>query len=287
MNVGEKVVAYGRMANVAEGTFALPFAYSAVAIAGLDNEVTLAQVLWILVAMLSAWSAATGFNRLVDREIDARNPRTAGREIPRGAITVRAAFLFVLGSSALFLLTAYLLNELAFKLSPFALGFILFYSYTKRFIWVCNILLGVAVGMAAMGGWIGITGRWSPVALTLWAAVAMWVSGFDIIYASQDYDYDRRCGIYSIPARLGLPGAFRLARWLHVGTFFLLASVFLIVPLHYVYLLGLMAISVVFVYQHFLIKPHDLSRVNRASIELNGVVSFSYFGVTLLSVLLV
>jgi 4-hydroxybenzoate polyprenyltransferase len=287
MSVSERVVTYGRMIRFSHSVFALPFAYAAVALASLDHEIVVSDLLWILVAMVSARSAAMGFNRLVDREIDARNPRTASRELPRGAISVSATILFVVISSAVFIFTAGKLNGLALKLAPFALFYILFYSYTKRFTWACNLLLGAAIGMAPIGAWIAVTARLSPVAVLLWVIVTLWVAGFDVVYACLDYEHDIRHGIHSIPAKWGLDRALRTAKALHAAALALMTAIFFVVSLHYVYLLGLVGISSVFVYQHSLVKSDDLSQAGRASLDLNGIVSVSYFVVTFFSVVLV
>lgn len=287
MKVGERVITYGRMIRFSHSVFALPFAYAAVALAALNHTVTVSDILWILMAMVSARSAAMGFNRLVDREMDADNPRTANRELPRGAISMSATTTFVVISSAMFILAASQLHQLAFKLAPLALAYILLYSFTKRFTWACNLLLGVAIGIAPIGAWIAVTGHWSLVAVLLWVTVSLWVAGFDIIYACLDYEFDTRHGIYSIPAWLGLERALQVAKLLHVAALVLMVMVFFVVSLHYIYLLGLVVISCVFVYQHSLVKPDDLSQVERASLDLNGIVSSCYFAVTLVSVILV
>jgi len=287
MSVGGRVIVYGKMIRFSHSVFALPFAYAAVAIASLEHEVTVKSILWILVAMVSARSAAMGFNRLVDRELDAANPRTAVRELPRGVISVAATIIFLLISSALFILAASRLNGLALKLAPFALAYVLLYSYTKRFTWACHLFLGAAIGIAPVAGWIGVTGEWSPVGLVLWVLVALWVAGFDIIYGCLDYDFDVDHGVHSVPVKVGLERALRLAKALHVFAIILMIAVFFLAPLHYVYLMGVAVIGCVFAYQHSLVKPNDLSQAGRASLDLNGIVSLSYFGITLLSVLLV
>lgn len=287
MGLGGKLITYSRMIRFSHSIFALPFAYAAVALAALDHSVTTGTMLWILAAMVSARSAAMGFNRLVDKDLDARNPRTSGRELPRGVISSSATATFVVISSAIFILSAGKLNGLAFKLAPFALGYTFFYSFTKRFTWACNILLGVAIGMAPIGSWIAVTGQWSLVAVLLWVIVTLWVAGFDIIYACLDYEFDTSSGIRSIPAKIGLRGALRVAKLLHLLAMALMVGVFLAVPLHYIYLLGLLAIGCVLAYQHSLVRPNDLSQAGKASLDFNGIVSSCYFAITLLSVMLV
>lgn len=285
--IGERVATYGRMIRFSHSIFALPFAYAAVAMASLNHAVSLWDILWILGAMVSARSAAMGFNRLVDAGMDARNPRTANRELPRGAISVAATTVLVIISSALFILFASRLGPLALKLAPLALAYICLYSFTKRFTWACHLFLGVGIGIAPMGAWIGVTGGVSPVAVLLWIIVTLWVAGFDIVYACLDYEHDLEKGIHSIPAKVGIRKGLLTAKLFHVAALLLMVVVFLISSMHFVYLVGLVVIAGVFIYQHSLVKPDDLSQVVRASLDLNGIVSTCYFGVTLTAVILI
>ncbi len=285
MSIGERIVTFGRMIRFSHSVFALPFAYSGVALASLEHTVTLRAVLWIAVAMVCARSAAMGFNRIVDLRMDARNPRTKNRELPTGRLPVSAAALFVAAFGAVFLYAASRLNELTFALAPFALGYVLFYSYTKRFTWATHLFLGFALGIAPMGGWIAITGHFSVSALLLGLAVATWVAGFDIIYSCQDYEFDLSHGVHSIPQRFGMSRALAASRVLHVCTVALLLSLFFLLRLTPVYLIGLAFVGVLLGYEQSLVKPHDLSKVDRAFFDLNGFVSIIYFLFTLKAVL--
>ncbi len=274
-----RVGAYGRMIRFSHSVFALPFALTSVVLAAPKGGVGGRQVLWIVVAMVAARSAAMGFNRLVDQAIDARNPRTAGRELPRGVLSRGEAWLFVAISTAVFVLAAARLNPLCRALSPVALLIVFGYSYTKRFTAASQLVLGVSLAVAPIGAWLAIRGRFEAVPLVLGAAVVLWVAGFDTIYACQDADFDRREGLHSIPARLGVPRALVLARALHVGAVVLLAGLYRLAPLHPLYLAGLAIVAVLLAWEHTLVRPHDLSRVMQA-FNLNGWVSLGYFGFT-------
>ena len=285
MKMGQRIITYGHMIRFSHSVFALPFAFSGVALASLEHPVTLGAVLWICLAMVGARSAAMGFNRIVDWRMDAANPRTKGRELPTRKISVHAAALFVALSGAVFLYAASRLNALTFMLAPVALAYVLFYSYTKRFTWVTHLFLGFALGMAPMGGWIAIAGSFSMSALLLGLAVTTWVAGFDIIYSCQDYDFDMAHGVHSIPQRFGMHRALQASRVLHACTMAFLLSLFFLLQLAPVYLVGLAAVGALLAYEQSLVKPDDLSKVNRAFFDLNGFVSILYFLFTLKAVL--
>jgi 4-hydroxybenzoate polyprenyltransferase len=274
-----RVAAYGRMIRFSHSVFALPFAMTSAALASQEGGVSGRQVFWIVVAMVAARSAAMGVNRLVDHAIDARNPRTAGRELPRGVLSRGEAWVFVAISTAVFVLAAGMLNLLCLALSPVALVIVFGYSYTKRFTAVSQLVLGLSLAVAPVGAWLAIRGRFEAVPLVLGAAVALWVAGFDTIYACQDADFDRREGLHSIPARLGVPAALALARALHAGSILLLASLFWLAPLHPVYLVGVAVVAGLLAWEHTLVRPDDLSRVMQA-FNLNGWVSLGYFAFT-------
>jgi 4-hydroxybenzoate polyprenyltransferase len=271
-----RVAAYGRMIRFSHSVFALPFAMTSAALASQEGGVAVRQILWIVVAMVAARSAAMGVNRLVDHAIDARNPRTAGRELPRGVLSRGEAWAFVGISTAVFVLAAGLLNPLCLALSPVALLIVFGYSYTKRFTSASQLVLGLSLAVAPVGAWLAIRGRFEAVPLVIGAAVVLWVAGFDTIYACQDADFDRREGLHSIPARLGVPGALVLARALHVGSILLLVSLFWLAPLHPVYLVGVGVVGGLLAWEHTLVRPDDLSRVMQA-FNLNGWVSLGYF----------
>jgi 4-hydroxybenzoate polyprenyltransferase len=274
-----RTVAYGRMIRFTHSIFALPFALASATLAARLSGVTGRQLLWIVVAMVSARSAAMGFNRLVDRAIDARNPRTAGRELPKGLLSAREVSLFVAVSTAVFVAAAAMLNPLCLALSPVALGIVFGYSYTKRFTAASHLVLGLSLAVAPVGAWLAITGRFHPAPLALAAAVLLWVAGFDTIYACQDAEFDRAAGLHSIPARLGVPRALALARAMHVAAVAFLAAVYWLAPLNPGYLAGVAVIAGLLAWEHTLVRATDLSRVMQA-FNLNGWVSLGYLAFT-------
>ncbi|MFI4945865.1 MAG: UbiA-like polyprenyltransferase [Burkholderiales bacterium] len=275
----ERAGAYGRMIRFSHSVFALQLALTSAALAALGGAATGGHVFWIVVAMVAARSAAMGFNRLVDQAIDAKNPRTASRELPRGIVSRGEAWLFVALSVAVFVLAAAMLNPLCLALTPVALAIVLGYSYTKRFTAASHLVLGLALAVAPVGAWLAIRGRFDLVPVVLGLAVLLWVAGFDTLYACQDVEFDRLEGLRSLPAAVGVPRALRLARLMHAGTVLLLLSLYGLAPLHPVYLAGVAAVAVILAWEHSLVGPHDLSRVMQA-FNLNGWVSLGYFAVT-------
>jgi 4-hydroxybenzoate polyprenyltransferase len=275
----DRALAYGRMIRFSHSVFALPFALTAAALAARESGVSARQLVWIVVAMVSARSAAMGFNRLVDHAIDARNPRTAMRELPRGAVSRGEAWVFVLASSAALVLAAAMLNPLCLALSPLALAIVFGYSYTKRYTAASHLVLGLSLAVAPVGAWLAIRGRLEPAPVVLALAVTLWVAGFDTIYACQDADFDRREGLRSLPASVGVARALALARLMHVGTVLLLLVLFQLVPLHPLYLGGVFGVGVILAWEHSLVRPDDLGRVMQA-FNLNGWVSLGYFAAT-------
>lgn len=277
---------WGRMVKLSHSLFALPFALSGATLAAADHGIDLRHVVWILVAMFAARNAAMGFNRLADHRLDAANPRTAGRELPRGVLSRAAVWTFTGLLTVLFVLAAFMLSPLCGWLSPVALLVIFGYSYTKRFTWASHLVLGLALAMAPVGGWIAVSGRFSPVAWALALAVLLWVSGFDVIYACQDVDFDRRTGLFSIPARFGVRRALWLARGLHLGALLAMLAVGGLAALPAVYWIGCLGIAALLVWEHRLVRADDLSRVGVAFFNMNGVISVLYLVVVLASVLL-
>jgi 4-hydroxybenzoate polyprenyltransferase len=275
----ERARAYGRMIRFSHSVFALPFALTSAALAAQGGAATGGHVFWIVVAMVAARSAAMGFNRLVDQAIDARNPRTASRELPRGIVSRGEAWLFVALSVAVFVLAAAMLNPLCLALTPVALAIVLGYSYTKRFTAASHLVLGLGLAVAPVGAWLAIRGRFDLVPVVLGLAVLLWVAGFDTLYACQDVEFDLREGLRSLPAAVGVPRALRLARLMHAGTVLLLLSLFGLAPLHPVYLAGVAVVAVILAWEHSLVGPQNLSRVMQA-FNLNGWVSLGYFAVT-------
>jgi 4-hydroxybenzoate polyprenyltransferase len=243
--------------------------------------VTLPRLGWIVVAMFGARNAAMGFNRLVDHPIDAANPRTASRELPSGVLKRGPVWAFTIALAALFVLAAFMLNPLCGMLSPVALAVIFGYSFTKRFTWSSHLVLGLALAMAPVGGWLAVCGRFSVVAWLLGAAVMLWVAGFDVIYACQDVGFDRRAGLFSIPARFGVARALWMARLFHLAAIGALAGVGVMAGLHPIYWLGWLAIGALLVWEHRIVRADDLSRIGVAFFNMNGVISVLYLVVVL------
>ena len=279
--VGRALV-YGRMIKFSHSVFALPFALASAVMAA-DGRMPWRELPWIVVAMVGARSAAMGFNRLADQAIDARNPRTAGRELPRGVLSRGEVWAFVVLSALALVGAAAMLNPLCLLLSPVALLIVFGYSYTKRFTSGSHLVLGLALGIAPVGAWLAVRARFDAAPAVLALAVLCWVAGFDTIYACQDADFDRREGLRSLPALLGTRRALLAARILHLLGAALLAALYVLVPLHPVYLAGVAAVAALLVYEHSLVAPDDFSRVNAAFFTVNGWISIGYLVFTLLA----
>ncbi len=289
--LAEKIVNYGRLIRFSHTVFALPFAMAAVALAWPAHPASPSTLAWILVAMVGARSAAMGFNRLADRNFDALNPRTRAWELPRGKVKISEAVLLTTLSSLVFIYAAYRLNPLCFALSPFALAVIFFYSLTKRFTWTSHLFLGLSLALAPMGAWLAVAGAPDAIAdlrtpLLLGFAVLFWLAGFDVIYSLQDYAFDLKQGLYSIPVRFGVATGLRLSSLFHVLTVIFLTLAGVSAGLGVIYWSGMAAISAILFWEHRLVRPDDLSRVNRAFFDLNAYVSVGYFLATLGDVLL-
>ena len=265
--------------------FALPFAFTGALLAaqGIPSWNT---VLWIIVAMVGARSAAMGFNRWADRKFDAENPRTKERALPQGLVSPRQVVLFTAVSSALLVFAAYMLNPLAFALSPVALGIVFFYSYTKRFTFLAHAFLGLGISGAPMGAWIAVTGRFEAPALVLGLAVLFWLLGFDVLYALQDIDYDDKAGLHSIPQRFGINRSLWISRISHAITMAMLFWLSSLLSLGWYYLAGVLVSLALIVYEHSLVRKDDLSKLNFAFFNMNGYISVTIFLFTLLDVLL-
>jgi 4-hydroxybenzoate polyprenyltransferase len=274
--VSSALVVYSKMIKLSHSIFALPFALAAAVLASRQVTVTPAQVGLIVLCMVTARSSAMGFNRLVDRRYDAANPRTANREIPAGEIGVGAAWAFTLGSAALFVAFSALLGHATLLLSPVAIAVVWGYSLTKRFTALCHVVLGVALGIAPTAVWIALTGTASVTSLLLSVAVATWVAGFDILYSCQDAEFDRSVGLRSIPAVLGNRGALIVSALLHVVTVGCLAALPSVVALGWPYGVGVAAITAVLIYEHWIVRPNDLSRIDKAFFDLNGYISLAF-----------
>jgi 4-hydroxybenzoate polyprenyltransferase len=260
-----------RMIKWEHTIFALPFALIGllVASAGAPGWVTLG---WILVAMVAARSTAMAFNRLADQELDARNPRTAMRELPSGALRRGPVIGFTLATAALLVLAAGQLNPLCLKLSPVALGLVWFYSLTKRFTAAAHLFLGLALGVAPVGAWLAVTGEFAAFPILLAVGVVSWVAGFDILYACQDLEFDRRAGLHSVPARFGPTVARRISRVLHLMTITAWVVAFHRAKLDLTAFAGVPAVGLLLAYEHWLTRSGDLSRIDRAFFEVNSWV---------------
>ncbi|RJQ14690.1 MAG: 4-hydroxybenzoate octaprenyltransferase [Nitrospiraceae bacterium] len=284
MTLIKKIPDYLRLIKFSHSVFALPFAFTSALIAagGVPSPY---QIFWIAVAMVSGRSGAMGMNRIVDRDIDALNPRTKGREIPKGVISTWEAFVFTGVSFTFLIFAAYKLNPLCLKISPLFILVLLTYSYTKRFTWLCHIFLGFALSLAPLGAWIAVKGTVDPEILPLCFAVMFWVAGFDALYGLQDLDFDRKHGIYSIPSIFGVRTSLWAARIFHIMTIALLFSLTLIFRLGGLYLSGIIIASGLLLYEHALVKPADLSRLNIAFFNMNGYISITVFVFTLFNYL--
>jgi len=284
-----RVATYASFVKLPHTLFALPFALVGVTIASYAFAVTWSKLGWTIVAFTAARFAAMGFNRIVDREYDARNPRTASRELPRGALSVREAWTSVVLAAGLFVLAAWALGPLCLVLSPIALAWVFFYSYTKRFTRYAHLVLGLGMSIAPVGGYLAIAGRWSVpwwMLCLLATAVASWGSGFDILYALPDIAFDRANGLHSIPAALGEADAIRVARLLHVGTVVSLGAVGLAVfpsagVATALYWTGVTVVALLLAYEHSLVRAGDLTRLDAAFFTMNGVISVTLFAFVL------
>ena len=277
-----RLTTYLSFVRFSHSVFALPFALTGALLAWREQPFSWVQVGWIVVCMVGARSAAMGFNRLVDARFDALNPRTAMRELPRGAMTRWEAALFVVVSSAVFVYGASRLSPLCLLLAPVALAIVFWYSLAKRFTAYTQLFLGLAMAVAPVGGWIAAGGRGGPEPWLLGLAIGLWVGGFDILYACQDVDFDRGHGLRSIPTRFGVPAAITLSRAMHVGTVVAMGALWSVAGLPTLYLGGVALVAALLVYEQSLVSADDLSQVKKA-FDLNGYVGIVYFAATALA----
>jgi 4-hydroxybenzoate polyprenyltransferase len=277
---------YLDMIKIEHTVFALPFAFLGMVLAA-RGWAPWPTVGWILVAMVGARSAAMGFNRLVDRSIDARNPRTATRALPAGRLSPGAVRAFVAASLALLVLAAWRLNPLALALSPVAIAIVLLYSYTKRFTSASHLVLGLGLAGAPLGAWIAVAGSVEPAALVLALVVATWVAGFDVLYALQDEGFDREHGLHSIPARFGVRGALVISAALHAVMLAALAALPLLYdgPLGAGFAVGVAGCALLLFYQHWVVRPRDLRRLDAAFFQANGTLAIWLFAATAFDIL--
>lgn len=265
------------MIKIEHTLFALPFAFLGAVLAARGIP-TGWQIVWITVAMVGARSTAMAFNRIADKDIDARNPRTKIRAIPSGALSVGFVWGFTIGSAAIFFVAAAMLNRLALFLSPVALASIILYSYTKRWTLLSHLVLGWCLAIAPTGAWIAVRGALdSPIPLLLSLLVLLWTAGFDVLYACQDYEFDRREGLYSIPARFGIAQSLWISRALHVGAFAALVALYFLTNLGIIAIIGVVVTGALLIYQHTLVRANDLSRLNAAFFTTNAFVSVILF----------
>lgn len=280
-----RLVDYSNLVKLPHTVFALPFALVGATLASYEASVAYADVFWILLAFTSARFAAMGFNRIVDRRIDAENPRTMAREIPSGKLTVREATLAVSAAAIVFLISAGMLNRLCLVLAPFALAWVFFYSYTKRFTRWAHLVLGFALAIAPVGAYLAVLGRWSDPAaalLVLAGAVLCWVAGFDILYSLQDEEFDRSQGLHSVPAALGRRRAIQVSRALHFLCFILFAAAGLLFDSTTIlFLLGVALIGAMLLYEQSLVREDDLSRIDAAFFNINGAISLIFCAIVL------
>ncbi|PZE21338.1 UbiA-like polyprenyltransferase [Paenibacillus xerothermodurans] len=285
MNV---LVKFGRLVKFEHTIFALPYAYLGMILASFQAYGTLPSwrvFFWVTLAMVGARSSAMALNRLIDRAIDAKNPRTSNREIPRGIVSVTEAVIFSTVSLVVLMISAWALNDLCFKLLPIAVVFLVGYSYAKRYTWTCHIVLGVTDALAALGGWIAVTGDFHPAAWILGGIVAVWIAGFDIIYACQDVEFDRAHRLHSIPARFGVKNALLIAKALHILTIILFLSLPQVIDLGWIYYVGVVLIAILLIMEHRLVKPDDMSNIHTAFFTINSYIASVAFIFTFANVL--
>jgi 4-hydroxybenzoate polyprenyltransferase len=276
MTVARTLTHYGSLVRLSHTVFALPFALAAVILAAPYAELTLTKLVLIVICIASARTAAMAFNRLVDRDIDAKNPRTQDRELPKGVLSVNAVRALVFASCAVFVVAAAALGRLPLYLSPVALSLALGYSYTKRFTALCHVVLGLAVAFAPGGAWIALG---APVTLAPWLlviGVAAWVAGFDVLYSLQDRGFDEHEQLHSIPVRLGVVGALVTSGLLHLLTVGSLLGAGLLLGRGVAYMLGVGLIAALLCIEHAIVRPRDLSKLNKAFFDVNGYVSLAF-----------
>ncbi|PRP92402.1 4-hydroxybenzoate octaprenyltransferase [Enhygromyxa salina] len=290
------LVRYASLVKISHTIFGLPFTLAAGILAhraavheGLGDGVgmTALKLVWIVVAFTGARTTAMGFNRIVDRKIDAANPRTATRELPAGAISLRAAVALTSLAALVFIGAAAALGPVALALSPLCLVVICGYSLFKRFSWAAHLILGVALSLGPAGAWVAVTGGLDGFAIpgVMMVAVATWVAGFDVIYSLQDHDYDAEVGLHSIPVAFGVRGALWFSALLHVVTAAALVALQLLAGLGVAHIVGAVAVVAILIYEHWIVRPDDLSRIDKAFFDLNGWISIAYFAAMMIDVL--
>lgn len=274
--IKNKVLDYGTLVMFSHTIFSLSFALISMLIAG-NKHLNFGTIFWILIAFLGARTGANALNRVIDAEIDAKNPRTAVRQLPQGLMNKKEILVFVAICFLVMVFAAWRLNTICLILSPIALFLMIIYSYTKRFTWACHIVLGITSAAAPVGAWLAVTGKISLLPMVMGVANTLWVAGFDIIYGAQDYDFDTKNGIHSISARFGVKNALLISRGFHVIALISLLIVGLLTPaLGVIYYLGLVIIAILFVIQHKMVSPDNLKNVKVASYNVNQVISIVF-----------
>ena len=267
-----KIRIFLEMIKFSHTVFALPFALTGALLAA-GGVPGVRQIIWIVLAMVGARTAAMAMNRLIDAEIDARNPRTAGRAIPAGLLGSGMTLFFIIASTALMLFSAAMLNPLCLELSPIALFFLVLYSYCKRFTSLAHVVLGICLAAAPIGAWVAIRGQIEAPSLVLGGVVLFWVAGFDILYALQDREFDKAAGLHSIPVLLGVDGSLWTARIFHLVMMGLLLGLYSIMHLGGIFMIGILVVSGMLLYEHWLLKDGDLSKLDAAFFNMNGYIS--------------
>lgn len=265
--------------------FALPFAFMGTLLGAVtvnQSMPTWAQIGWVLMAMFGARSAAMGLNRLIDRASDAKNPRTANRAIPAGLLKISEVVIFIIASFALLFWASSQLNSLSMKLLPIAVVMLVLYSYTKRFTWLCHIVLGLTIALAPLGGWVAVTGKVDAAAWVLFGTIVFWIAGFDIVYACQDVEFDTEEGLNSIPVRFGVANSLKIARAFHIITALGFIGLLLLSQLGWWYIAGMIIAYLILFYEHYIVSPADLSRLQTSFFTMNGVLSIVVFSFTLI-----
>jgi 4-hydroxybenzoate polyprenyltransferase len=275
--IWSQVRVYGQMIKFSHTVFALPFALAAVILAQRYHRLQMTDLLWIVLAMVGARSAAMGFNRLADAHLDAQNPRTAGREIPSGKISPMAVKLFILLSALVFIWAAAMLGSICLYLSFVVLALLFLYSYLKRFTWLCHLYLGFVISLAPLGAWIALTQSVDWPILWLSMALLTYITGFDILYACQDVQFDQQAGLFSIPARYGIKRALALAKIIHLLSFLSFAMIYVVFDMKAPYLVAVGIIGILLVIEHRLVNPDDLSKVPFAFFHVNSIISITLF----------
>lgn len=273
-----------KMIKLEHSLFALPFAFVGMFLAA-NGMPSWNVILWVVVAMVGARSAAMGLNRYADAEIDTRNPRTAAREIPAGNISKKSTIFYIILSLAVYFIAAVMLNRLTAILSPIPILIFILYAYAKRFTNFCHIILGIALGLAPVCAWIAVTGTINLPPFILGGAIILWVAGFDILYAIQDIEYDRKEGLHSIPAVFGVSGSLIIARLLHFAAFFLFILLMAFTNLGYIYLAGVLISGALMAYEHSLVSKDDLSKLNMAFFNMNAYISITIMIFSIIDIL--